>query len=225
MGPTRAAVEAAWWLLGAVMLGVLLAPPTKTSDRLGLRRFLTPEVSSEWRVGQRFTMNAPEMDGIEICAAAVGRASGSFRVSVRDLDARDVERSADVSAADLLRDSCYLVRFEPIEDSADHQFQIDIAPSPDRPGRGVALRATKGPRPEQAALRINDVPRWGSLAFQSHTPSRSMFRTLLSANEPERPPRWLALIAFLAAWLSIRFIFHAIVPDEALAADATSASA
>lgn len=202
--------DAVWWSAGAALAFMLLMPPHKTGDRLGLRRFVTPEVSSEWRVGQRFRMNAPELNGISIRAVAVGSVSGRFRLTVRDRDARDVERSGYVSAEALVRDDHFTFMFEPIEDSTDHEYQFDIVPAPDMPGRGVALRATKGPRPEGFALRINNAPRWASLAFQTHTPSVSSFRSLIGARDPDRPPRWLALLGLFGVWISMRWVLRAV---------------
>ena len=205
------ALDAAWWALGLVVAIALVAPRPKTGDGLGLRRYRTVEVSDEYRVAQRFRMNAPGLHGVDVRAAAVGPVSGSFRLTLRDRDASDVERSIDVSAEDLVREKRYLFRFEPIENSADHEYQLEIAPAPSSPGRGVALWATKGARAPERALRINDVQRWGSLAFQTHTPSVPLLQALLQARDPDRPPQWLALVGLFGAWIALRFVLRGVM--------------
>jgi hypothetical protein len=210
-------------VLGLMIAAALLAPRPKTGDSLGLRRFQA-EVSERYRVAQRFTMNAPGLDGIAVRAAAIGPVSGSLRLTLRDREESGVERTADVTAADLVREKRYLFRFEPIENSAGREYQLEIAPTPSSPGRGVALWATRGERPPERALWINDVPRWGSLAFQTYTPSVSLLRALLSARDPDRPPRWLALVGLLAAWIALRFVLREVMTAPDAGADTAAAA-
>jgi hypothetical protein len=219
-------VEALWLLPGLALAATLFLPPPKTGDALGLRRFRTIEVSPEYQVAQRFRMNAPGLNAIEIRPAAVGPVSGRFRLTLRDRDARNVERSAEVVAADFVRESRYLFAFDPIADSADHEYQLEIAVAPSDPGRGVALWATRGDRPEGSALRINNAPRWGSLAFQTATPSVSLFRRLLADRDPGGPPRWLAMAGLFGAWVAFRFVLKGVLAahDPVAAASAVLAA-
>ena len=196
-------------MLGILLAGVLVTSPDLTRDRLGIRRMLTPPVSDEWRIGQRFRMNAPELNAIELQPEAVGPVGGSLRLTLRDRDARESVRVADVKAADLVRDDSYVFRFDVMDDSLDHEYELEIAPSPDDPGYGVAFRATKGERAEDGALRINDVPRWGSLAYRTYTPRVSILNALLMPAGAGRPPRWLGLAAVVGIWISLRFVLRA----------------
>lgn len=202
-------IDFAWAAIGVLLAAALFLPPQHAGERLGLRRFLTPEVSGEWRTAQRFRMDAPMLNGVEIQAAAVGPVAGKYRLTLRDRDARGVERVRDVDAAALVQHGSYLFEFEPIEDSTEHEFELEIAPLPGAPGRGVALWATRGARAEDSALRINNQPRWGSLAYQAHTPDVSLFEAVVTASDPDRPPRWLALLGLAGTWLALRFILRA----------------
>ena len=207
-------VDAIWCALGVLLAVGLVLPPSKTGEGLGLRRFRTVDVSGDYWIAQRFRMNAPDLTGVEIRPVAVGPVSGRYRLTIRDRDARNVERSTDVAAADLVRESRYRFRFEPIADSVDHEYQLEIAPAADDPGRGVALWANKGARVEGSALRINNAPRWASLAYQTETPTMSPLRSLLAPGDPERPPRWLALVGLLGSWIALRFVLHGLAAAQ-----------
>jgi hypothetical protein len=152
---------------------------------------------------------------------------GRFRLTLRDREAPGVERTTDVAAADLVSGAQYQFQFEPIEDSAGRQYQFEIAPTPSNPGRGVALWATRGDRTPERALRINGVPRWGALAFQTHTPSLSLIRSLLSARDGDRPPQWLVLAGLLGAWIALRYVLRDVMaaPDAVPGAAVPAAAA
>lgn len=181
-----------WWAIGALIVAALVVPPGHAGDSLGVRRFLTPEVGRDWRIAQAFRMNAPRLEAIELRASAVGPVSGSLQLRLHD-ESGTVERVAHVRAADLVRGDSYMFGFAPIEESDGRWLRLEVLPSPDAPGRGVALWATKGERLEPpAGLLINDTPRWASLAFQTHVPPVSLLRALVTARDPDRPPRWLA---------------------------------
>jgi hypothetical protein len=204
-------VDAGWWTLGALVAGALVLPVNSVSDSLGWRRFLTPEISSAWTVGQRFRMDADDLSGFELHASAVRPVEGAFRLRLRDVTDGKIERIADVPASDLAGDDSYVFRFTPFQFSKDHEFRFDIAPSPGNSGRGVALWATKGNRLDEGSLLINEVPRWASLAFKTHTSAERPIRALLTNSESRRPPRWLALIGLLGAWLALRVVLKALV--------------
>ena len=213
--PRLLLLDVVWLMLGLLMIAGLVATPTAVGDTLGLRRFQTPEISHKWLVAQRFRMNAADLSAIEIRAAAVGPVKGRFRLRIRDLDATGVERSAAVAASDLVRADSYVFRFAPIASSMNHEFEFDVVPDPSQPGRGVALWATKGERLAEGGLRINDKARWAELAFQTQTSAVSPLRRLLAAREPERLPRWLALVALTGQWIALRFVFRAFVAPPA----------
>jgi hypothetical protein len=198
---------AAWLLLGVVTGIALLTPPRSVGNAVGLRRFLTPEVRLDARIAQQFRMDARNLVGIRIRAVAIGPVGGNFRLTLRDQDDQSITRSADVPAAALVREEEYLFAFEPIRDSVDRMYEFDIAPSAAAPGRGIALVATKGERLDEGGLRINDRPRWASLAFQTQTSGRSLFRGLMTS-EPGRPPRWLALVGLVGAWLCLGLLLR-----------------
>ena len=200
----------AWWVLGLVLGVGLLLGKLPTGDALGMRRFLTPQASTEWILAQRFRMNTKGLSAIEIRAAAHGPVGGRYLLTLRDLDAPSVMRTEEIAATDLIRNESYAFRFPGIEDSARHLFQFEIAPVRAAPGHGVALWATKGERLDEGGLLINGQPRWASLAFQTHTSTVSLLRALLSARDPHRPPQWLALVGLSGVWIALRFVLKGV---------------
>jgi hypothetical protein len=204
-----------WWAVAVVAVTFLTAPRDSVGDPLGLKGFLTPEVSQGWVIGQRFRMDSHNLEAIEIQAEPVGAVAGSFVVTLRDLDAEGVVRTWEVAAADLVRSESYVFRFPPIEQSAGHLFHFELAPAASNSGRGVALRATKGARLDEGGLLINDQPRWASLAFQTHTPAVSLLRVMLRGDDPDRPPTWLALVGLFGFWIALRFVFKAVAAMDA----------
>jgi hypothetical protein len=200
---SRRAIDVAW--AGIVVAGIvlMLVRPTTTGDSLGLRRSVTPEINEQWHVGQRFRMNLNGLSGVEILPTKVGDVSGMYRLSLRALTDDKVERHADIEAGDLARRDSYLFQFDPIPFSADVPFQLDVAPVPGNPGRGVALRVTKGERLREGGLLINGTPRWASLAFDTSTSSTAVLPALLGgAYGGSRP----AVLIALAVWLvTLRF--------------------
>jgi hypothetical protein len=202
-------VDRVWLGIGAFLLAVLFASPRSVGEPLGLRRFLTPAASSEWTIAQRFRMNANGLNGVEVRFAAVAAVSGRYQLTLSDRQAVGVERLKDVAAADLVRAPSYVFRFDPIDDSLNHEFELRIMASSHKPGSGVAAWATKGSSSE-VSLLINNRPRWASLAFQTHTPAVSLVRALLHTDHSERPPQWLALVGLVASWIALRFVLKAV---------------
>ena len=163
-------------LTGAAVLFVVVAALAgvgqtlgETGDRLGIRRFVAPEIVPEWRVAQRFKMKTGGLRAVTIQPAVVGSPEGRVRLELRSMTphAARVFRSAEVSAAELARTDTYRFEFAPIPDSRDVFYQLAVVSSPDAPSRGVALRATRGERLAGGALFINDVERWADLAFET----------------------------------------------------------
>jgi hypothetical protein len=204
-----------WWAVAAIVLVIVTAPRDSVGDGLGLKRFLTPEVSHEWVIGQRFRMDSRNLQAIEIQAEPVGAVAGSFVLTLRDLDAGGVVRTRQVAAADLVGSGSYMFRFPPIEQSAGHLFHFELAPAATSSGRGVALRATKGARLDEGGLLINDQPRWASLAFQTHTPAVSLLRAMVRGDDPDPAPKWLALVGLFGSWIALRFVFKAVAAMDA----------
>jgi hypothetical protein len=164
-------------------------------------------------------MDDPNLDGIELRAAAVGDVRGALMFTLRDVDT-GVEVSRQIPANDLVRDDSYVFEFPPVALSAGHEFRLDIVPSPDDAGSGVAFWATKGERLEYGGLSINGTARWASLAFQTHTPAVAPARAMFGPRDPQRPPRWLAGVGLAGAWVALRFVLRALVTpaDDALLA-------
>jgi hypothetical protein len=205
--------------LGILLVLLLVTPPRTAGDSLGVRRFLTPEVGTKFRLTQLFVMDDPDLSGIELRAAAVGPVRGHLMFTLRDVDT-GIEVSAGVPAADVVRDASYLFAFPPIELSSGHEFRLDVVSPPGDAGSGVAFWATKGERLDYGGLSINGTPRWASLAFQTHTPAVAPVRAMFGPRDPQRPPRWLAAIGLSGAWLALRFVLKAMVAsaDEPLLA-------
>jgi hypothetical protein len=159
--------------MAAFCIWAMVGPDATAGDRLGIRRFTTPEVSGTFRVGQTFVMDAEGLFAVEVRPVAVGPALGAVRLELRpsyDLGVPAI-REAVVPASDFVRNDTYRFEFAPVTDSVDRLFRLDISSSPDAPSAGVALRATMGERLFAGALRYNDVERWADLAFQTYSTS------------------------------------------------------
>jgi hypothetical protein len=196
-------IDLLWGGIGAVVVVSLLTADT-TGDGLGVRRILTPEVGARWHVGQRFTMDARRLNALEIRAVPIGEVAGRYRLTLRALTEHPtIVRSADVPAADLVAQGSYLFRFPEVEFSGDVRFEFEMAASPGDPGRGVALRATRGEPSPDGGLLINGTPRWASLAFQTHTSSRPPLPTLLG-HDPGHRARPEVLVGLLLWWVALR---------------------
>lgn len=217
--PARAS-ELCWYVVGGILLWALFVPPRTTGDAPGLRRFLTVEAGRDWRIAQRFRMNAADLSAIELRAAAVAPVAGRYDLTLRDEHAPGITRHANVGAADLVRAEAYVFRFRPIQRSAGHHFLLEISPHASDPGRGIALWATKGQRLDEGGLVINHRPRWASLAFQTYTPAVSAFHALIAAHDPDRPPRWPALVGLGGLWISLRFVFKTLGSRDVFAKSA-----
>jgi hypothetical protein len=197
-------IDLLWGGIGAVVLVSLLLTADTTGDSLGIRRILTPEVGARWHVGQRFKMNAHGLDAIEIRTVPIGEVAGRYRLTLRALtDRLTIVRSADVPASDLVEQGSYVFRFPEVEFSDDVRFEFEMAASPGDPGRGVALRATRGEPSPDGGLLINGMPRWASLAFQTHTSSRPPLPTLLGRDTGHRA-RPEVMAALLLWWVALR---------------------
>jgi hypothetical protein len=197
-------------LTGAAVLFAAVAAITgvgqtfgETRERLGIRRFLTPEITSDWRVSELFRMNTGGLRAITIRPAAVGKPEGRVRLELRSMTphAARVFRSAELPAAELVRADTYRFEFAPIPDSRAVLYQLDILSSPDAPSRGVALRATRGERIPNGVLLINGVERWADLAFETDA-TRGRAATVKA----------LASVAVLGiAWMAFALLLREII--------------
>ncbi|MGE0444254.1 MAG: hypothetical protein AB7P99_03435 [Vicinamibacterales bacterium] len=200
----------AWLALGALLALTLVREiPPPTGDRLGLRRFVTPEITGcdpDKRFGctfasQSFVMNADGLRAVEFMPVAVA-ASPRGRLTLRlvDLAALQVIRSQEVAAAELAAAGVFRFAFEPVADSRDGRYRFDIVATDD--ARGIAVRATRGEGYAAGSMLWNDRPRWADLAFNADAGSRPAWRALWSYRKA--PGAWsngaLALTALAGAW-------------------------
>lgn len=148
----RAMTIAVWGMIGVVNGWVLVAPPDHPGNRLGVRRFAMPEIAAGMRIGQSFRMPLPDLNAVDVHAAAVGPVSGRVRLELSDMNINDglIIRTTEVAAADLVRDGSYRFQFDPVPESLDRTYQLGISSSPDAPARGVVLLASRGGDLEEA---------------------------------------------------------------------------
>jgi hypothetical protein len=202
------------YAIGIMMMGALLIPPITVGDSLGMRRFLTPEITQTLQVGQRFRMDSDGLSAIEISPAAVDRVAGRFRLTVRAIGQRDTERSIDVAGADLIRHEVYVFRFAPFELSRDRLFEFRIVPASHEPGRGIALWATKGERLEEGGLLINNTLRWASLTFRTATPAGPLLQELLAYGENAFRVRWFVLVLLIGYWVALHVALRTVAQTD-----------
>jgi len=133
------------YFLGAAALGVGRTL-SNTGDDLGIRRFVTPDVTRDWRVSERFRMNTDGLAAITVRPVAAAAPAGRLRFELRSLtpSATRVARRAEVAASELAGVDAYRFAFAPIADSRDAAYQLDITSSSDAPSRGIAFAATRG---------------------------------------------------------------------------------
>jgi hypothetical protein len=208
------ALTAGGWVasvaVGLVYVVVLATPVVRLpSDRLGARRFQTPEITSGLRISQTFEMPAAGLHAVEFLAVAVGSASGDVRLEVHDLTGHGdvVVRSASVPAADLVRMHSYRFEFPPIASPSNTPYSLDLVSSDTHQAQGVALWATKGVRYAGGAMLINGVPRWADLAFKTYAPAPSRWRMLMSMPASRK---YLAIGGFAANWIMLAVVFRAL---------------
>ena len=166
--------------------------PAPTGDRLGLRRFVTPEVAGATRISEQFVMNRAGLQAIAVRAAAVGRVDGEISVElwqVRTHTASIVRRGV-LRASDLVASDAYQFTFPPLSNSKDTMYRLVLASSSERPSHGVAFWATKGDRLHGATLMYGTIPRWADLAFRTDT----------VPPPPLRPAAVLALAVLGVSW-------------------------
>jgi hypothetical protein len=207
------------WVAASVLAGVgmavaLLRPPVALpSDRLGIRWFQVP-IEPGMTVAQRFAMTADGLHGIEISAAALGKVSGRLRLDLHE-EGSGVVRSMDVPADRLVALPSFRFAFEPIEDSKDAIYRIEITSPESDPPTGVALLATKGRR-AAGTLLINARERWGGLAFTTLAPgAKSAWQRLWEWRADSAAglaTGHLVLAAFALYWLVLALLMRSLWP-------------
>lgn len=211
-----------WCLVPVVFVLMLAAPSVRPpGDGLGIRRFQTPSLVPDLRLGQTFTMDSNGLHAIDFRPAAVSdNVSGNVRVSLYDVTLergpRPLVRSAEISAADLVNGPSYRFEFPPILDSQYRKYRLELS-SETSPAEGVALWATKGERYEEGAMRINDADRWADLAFQTHAPAPSIWRLLMTLRQTNPVRAYVVVAALAATWLLLGVALRGLVgmADEA----------
>lgn len=202
--PIIHSARAAWIIMVAISLYLLVAPPRHPGDRPGWRSFVTPPVAAGVEMGQTFLMNAAGLEAVDIRGRAVGPVSGRIRLELLEVEGGDrrLIRTADVDAAEFISRDVYRFQFAPVADSAQKRYRVDVLSSPAAPATGVALLATKGARYSGGALVVNDRERWADLAFQVRTAAQSPASALLNSPYISRMSAVMALISLAIAALA-----------------------
>lgn len=208
----------AWWLVPAIYALLLAAPSVSLpGDDLGLRRFQTPPLGQDLRIGQTFRMTGDGLEAIELFPAAVGQAvSGDVLFELYEI--RNGEpipvRAAEARAEDLVRAPSFRFDFAPIPDSRDRTYRMDLVAAA---AEGVAFWATRGERYGGGRMHANGRDRWADLAFRAHAPAPSVWGRLMTLRA-SHPARAYAVMAILVAiWLLLGFAVRllTIIPPNA----------
>ena len=193
----------AWLIVGVASVAALTTPPVRIpADRLGLRRIQVP-LQPNMTVSQTFAMTADGLYAIEMAPARGEDAvAGRLRLELHE-EGSDLVRSTEVSAATFMSGSSYRFEFDPIEDSRDAVFRLDLFSSASSPAKGIAVWATKGERSE-GTLLINGRERWADLAFRTFAPGgRSAWRRLLDVASVREHYRGAIVFGLLAAYWGV----------------------
>ena len=109
-----------------------------------------------------------------------------------------------MKAADFVRSWPYRLEFEPIPDSKNREYRLELTANETDPGTGVALWATKGGTDEDGTLLANGRRRWADLAFRTSAPTSSIWQRLTSENRgSNNVPGPLVLTLFGVTWLAL----------------------
>jgi hypothetical protein len=198
--PRAAAIAGAAAVLLALYAAGAFSPPPLPGDRLGWRRFHTPELAGRQRMGQRFRMNADGLAAIDIYPVAVGEVQGRIRLELQTWNGvvGTTIRRAEVAAADFVRNDAYRFEFGRVPGSRGRLYQLVVSSADEAARTGVALEATKGERFSEGALLANGSERWADLAFAVH------------AVPPPPPPVWVnvrhPLVQFTYAGLALAWV-------------------
>lgn len=207
----------AWWLV-PVIYTLLLAAPSVTlpGDELGIRRFETPPLSQDLRLGQTFTMTGDGLHAIEVFPVAVEEGvSGEVRFELYEARNNQLHpvRIAVVLAEDVVRSRSYRFEFAPIPDSRDRTYRLDLVASP---AEGVAFKATRGDRYRGGSMHANGRERWADLAFRVHAPAPSVWGRLMTLRDTNPARAYVVMGAFVAIWLLLGLVLRLLtaIPPE-----------
>lgn len=198
------------WACLPVAFAIVLASPSVTlpGDAVGVRRFRTPPLGPDLRLGQTFTMTGNGLRAIELFPVAVGeRISGDVRFELYELrDGRTIPlHVAEVLARDVLRAPSYRFEFAPIPDSRDHTYRLDLVAAP---AEGIAFWATRGDRYEGGAMHANGRARWADLAFRVYAPAPTIWGRLMELRTTHPMRAYVALAALAAVWLLVGLVLR-----------------
>ncbi len=189
---TRWAAIARWSVPVVCGLGLAMPSTPLPGDNLGIRRFRTPPLGSDVRLGQSFRMPVDGLRAIDVLPVANGtRPSGDILFELYEVSHDEGEkpavrvRSTEVLSEDLMKQAVYRFEFPPILDSKDRAYRLDLVASP---ASGIAFWATRGERYAEGSMHVNGRPRWADLVFQAHAPTLSVWAQLrlLQGRSPER---------------------------------------
>jgi len=210
-------VPVAWWLVPVVYI-VLLAAPSVTlpGDDLGIRRFRTPPLGPDMRLGQTFTMTTDGLHAIDVFPASGGeRIVGDVRFELYEVRNNELIPAAttEVLAEDVMSGPSYQFEFAPIPDSRDRTFRLDLVASP---AEGIAFWATMGERYAGGSLHANGRDRWADLAFRVHAPAPSVWGRLMTLRDTNPVRAYVVMAAFMAIWLLLGLVVHTLtaIPPE-----------
>lgn len=225
---TLAQYAAAWWLM-PIGYGLLFVMPSVMlpGDNLGIRRFRTPPLGPNIRLGQTFVMPTDGLHAIDVSPVGAGtRPAGDVLFELYELHDAGFERvatrvrSLEVPAEDLLGGSSYGFDFTPILDSKDRTYRLDLVPSP---AQGVAFWATKGERYPGGRMQVNGRERWADLVFRVHAPIPSVWERLMTLHERSPARVYAVVAAFAGLSLLVPLVLHAlagILPTRSYSNDA-----
>lgn len=207
----------AWWSTPAVYVLLLAAPSvTLPGDDLGLRRFRTPPLGPDLRLGQTFTMTGDGLYAIDVFPVVAGeRVSGDVRFELYDVgnDVATPIRTAEVLAADVVGEALYRFEFASIPDSHDRTYRLDLVASL---AEGVAFWATKGERYAGGRMHANGRDRWADLSFRTHAPAPSIWARLMALRKTNPVRAYLVVGSLTAIWLLLGAVLRMLdrIPPE-----------
>ena len=162
-------------------------------------------------------MNQANLNGIEIRPAQVGAPAGALHLTLTEVRSGRVVRSAEISAAELVRNRSFLFAVDRVAGSYGQWFELTVASSLHQPAGGVALWTTRGERLKNARFTINGVERWGTLAFRTRTPSTtSLIGRLAESSGAARARQLLILSGLVTVWALVGVILRrvAAIPEQ-----------
>ena len=219
------------WCLVAVFYGLMLSAPSVAlpGDDLGIRRFRTPPLGPDLRLGQTFLMTGNDLHFIEVFPAVGERVTGDVRLELYEVRNNLLVpvRMLEVLAEDVMRGSSYRFELAPVPNSKDRTYRFDLVAAP---AEGVAFWATKGERYTGGSMHANGRERWADMAFRVYAPAPSIWSRLMTVRQTNPVRAYAVLAALAAVWLLLGAMLCLLTtappePDHTDAARAPSRSA